>query len=176
MANIEKLPVDFFKDGITPLNGETLNGSLVAKINEIIESLSEQKYFNDSAVRYIKNTSNLSRSCVLFSVENQSNFNVVLTNNSSDIKFAIQYITQENWDIMKNGSTDPSNPMSSVAVIKDTGWINPGSTDNMDPSKGARGGYGVLIVATYVNSSTGTPTANEMREAIELELVNVTSI
>lgn len=31
MKNIEKLPVDFFKDGITPLNGEILNGTIVSK-------------------------------------------------------------------------------------------------------------------------------------------------
>lgn len=95
------------------------------------------------------------------------------------MKFGLQYVTQEMWNLVKNGSTDPSSPsQSATSPLTDPGWILEGQEKEITRTSGATDtGYGIIVAATYTNGSTGTPTIEEIRNAIgELKLTNITSI
>lgn len=234
---IKLLPNDLFKDGITPLNAETFNSTIVAKINEIVVYINGNIYPISSAnLVYVRPNSTTIRTYALFKILDKSDFSLKIRNNSTNLKVAVNSRKNINAEKAINFSHDIDNPSDTVAYTDaawaayadDSGWINNGGEyeitstqydsytylsmtfDFVSSSTGAvplssiEGAIDIELknvepfvfsgqkyfndsavryvqntsglTRTNVDGSTGTPTPSEIREAIELELVNVTSI
>ena len=152
-------------------------GSLVAgpAIGVTVPYITEADITSDM-LRYYKSNTGATRTCIPIVITNVNSFLGTIKNNSSTLRIAAQL-----WDSEQTApGTSSSNPptITSTHTVWDSNWIDNGGVTTFSyahdksVSKGTAQStsspYSAVIVATYADGTTGTPTYSEIVNAIDL--------